>query len=57
MITYSIEDVATFDEMSGLSKKVQLEIEWFNKRDFYQELAEQEALNDLLGTLPDKTDN
>lgn len=57
MITYSIEDVATFDEMSGLSKKVQLEIEWFNKRDFYQELAEQEALNDLLGTLPGKTDN
>jgi hypothetical protein len=57
MITYSIEDVATFDEMSGLSKKAQLEIEWFNKRDFYQELAEQEALNDLLGTLPDKTDN
>ena len=57
MITYSIEDVATFDEMSGLSKKVQLEIEWFNKRDFYQELAEQEALNDLLGTLPGKTDS
>ena len=43
--------------MSGLSKKAQLEIEWFNKRDFYQELAEQEALNDLLGTLPDETDN